>query len=1336
MKLKSKKSLSKQKTILTIIMAILVISSGLVTADIKETPKPTIAITEADFDDCDTQEVLVSGIISPPINGRTGTYDVTAEFTSVGIIINGEHDVDENEPWIEHYSSPDDYGIPEVNIYTSCDEHFIYIAFETFPQNDEIIAFEIFLDMNINNEWDGNNIDTYLHGSYPHSYVLDKNDDDIADSQVSWSNFTEIKIPKLVWNDCNNWAYRVRSIPCDQQDPCLVDVPSEIITADIDYAVDTFFDITLSDIYGDYDVQNGTYPGWCIEYGPIANTIPHASYIYSSLCPPSFVNDAVNWSRINYILNYKPQGANNSVIQEAIWYFINLGEQQIPNFPETWILINEAINNTGFKPESGEIIAVILDPVIRVPGYQRTIIEVIVPEAGECSWNPNWGDNSHPSETPPAQEFLIIDCSYGFNCSCGVAFKALADIYEIHPGDCTTLYETDFENETLVEEEWIAKSLDTFNNDTWNLSTARSQSSSNSYHSTENDEYFGNAFDVLEMKQGLNLANVINVSFNFWHWCEGDTFEKDGDMLIADYGYVEFYTDISRGWEWIPLKDLSLSEIFYDNGWIKTTIEIDSTKTYKLNGENISGDDLLKDGNKFRFVWISDSQFQYEGWYIDDVEVIVCQDEWYDINDPLYQSQSIGPDHWCIPFGSTIEKTFPLAWTPPHEGKYLVRVCVQEEPPWCGLDCFEQIITIGDIHDVAVIDIDPPLIISPGDDLFITGTVKNVGTFDETNVEVQATLKKDGQGSPIWEQTKIIPLLNISEVMVVNFTWEDATYCDYLLEIKALVSNDEVPWNNSMTKWILVADTLFFDHVDDDCNWTHIDLTGGEGHWNICTSGYDDYLWCGLQSTTKYDDNWNDIAMINHSFDLTGFNTFTFSFETQFEIDLSDSGIVEYSIDGGRHWQALSSVITGYSDWITISVLKDITGETITDLMIRFRFYSDEEITDRGWIIDDILLTANNGTEVTLFSDDLESGLDAFLIERLRAGDWWQRVEKEKDSVTGNMAWWVGDELTDMYPANLNNALILDGPCSDLIDLSKAFAADVIFSTWFNISDGDFGYFEISTDDGDSWTIIGTYNGVSGDNSDPEWITEWFDLDDYLGEMISIRFRFTSDNNEENVGWFIDDIRIIAKIDENPPVSDISMDDPNGLNDWYTSSVQITLSATDDYSGVANIYYKIDGGSQSSYTSPVTVSDDGSHTFEFWAVDNVGNTETSKQVTFKIDKTDPSGLTISEPVDGLYLRGNKIWPIFNFSLFTWSPPIIIGQITIKVDVTDATSGINNVEFFIDDNSTASIVNEPFEWTWDQTAFFTHTIKVKAFDKAGNSVETTKDVRIFNINLLG
>jgi hypothetical protein len=115
MKLKSKKSLSKQKTILTIIMAILVISSGLVTADIKETPKPTIAITEADFDDCDTQEVLVSGIISPPINGRTGTYDVTAEFTSVGIIINGEHDVDENEPWIEHYSSPDDYGIPEDN---------------------------------------------------------------------------------------------------------------------------------------------------------------------------------------------------------------------------------------------------------------------------------------------------------------------------------------------------------------------------------------------------------------------------------------------------------------------------------------------------------------------------------------------------------------------------------------------------------------------------------------------------------------------------------------------------------------------------------------------------------------------------------------------------------------------------------------------------------------------------------------------------------------------------------------------------------------------------------------------------------------------------------------------------------------------------------------------------------------------------------------------------------------------------------------------------------------------------------------------------------------------
>lgn len=57
----------------------------------------------------------------------------------------------------------------------------------------------------------------------------------------------------------------------------------------------------------------------------------------------------------------------------------------------------------------------------------------------------------------------------------------------------------------------------------------------------------------------------------------------------------------------------------------------------------------------------------------------------------------------------------------------------------------------------------------------------------------------------------------------------------------------------------------------------------------------------------------------------------------------------------------------------------------------------------------------------------------------------------------------------------------------------------------------------------------------------------------------------------------------------------------------YTDPVTVTLQATAD-SGyfIANIYYKIDGGAQQTYSSPFTVSGSGTHSIEYWSVDNAG----------------------------------------------------------------------------------------------------------------------------------
>lgn len=68
----------------------------------------------------------------------------------------------------------------------------------------------------------------------------------------------------------------------------------------------------------------------------------------------------------------------------------------------------------------------------------------------------------------------------------------------------------------------------------------------------------------------------------------------------------------------------------------------------------------------------------------------------------------------------------------------------------------------------------------------------------------------------------------------------------------------------------------------------------------------------------------------------------------------------------------------------------------------------------------------------------------------------------------------------------------------------------------------------------------------------------------------------------------------------------------------YISPVEVTLTATDDSSGVDYTKYKVDTGNWTTYAVPFTVSDDGAHTVYFYSVDKVGNTETEKSTAFTI----------------------------------------------------------------------------------------------------------------------
>lgn len=93
--------------------------------------------------------------------------------------------------------------------------------------------------------------------------------------------------------------------------------------------------------------------------------------------------------------------------------------------------------------------------------------------------------------------------------------------------------------------------------------------------------------------------------------------------------------------------------------------------------------------------------------------------------------------------------------------------------------------------------------------------------------------------------------------------------------------------------------------------------------------------------------------------------------------------------------------------------------------------------------------------------------------------------------------------------------------------------------------------------------------------------------------------------------------------DVTPPVSTL------GAQPYYnTSSVHIPYSAVDTGVGVYRKYYRIDGGSQQHLSADVAgfsrTYTQGTHTIQYWSVDNNGNAEAARMLSFVVDWTAPT----------------------------------------------------------------------------------------------------------------
>ena len=220
----------------------------------------------------------------------------------------------------------------------------------------------------------------------------------------------------------------------------------------------------------------------------------------------------------------------------------------------------------------------------------------------------------------------------------------------------------------------------------------------------------------------------------------------------------------------------------------------------------------------------------------------------------------------------------------------------------------------------------------------------------------------------------------------------------------------------------------------------------------------------------------------------------------------------------------------------------------------------------------------------------------------------------------------------------------------------------------------------------------------TGGNYWSDWITPDIDMDGFVDSPYVFtggqdNYPYTKIN-----GW----IKSNVNNDTTPPSSEMIISGTEGLNSWYISDVEVTLSASDgsEGSGTAKTEYSFDGSSWNTYSDPFIVSSEGSNTIYYRSTDNSGNVENTLSASINIDKTAPS-ITILNPEEA------KDYILNQVCFSEWM-------------VEDVISGISS-------SSATAACGEPFDTSSTGEKIF----NVSASDNAGNISESSVIYNVVN-----
>ncbi len=224
------------------------------------------------------------------------------------------------------------------------------------------------------------------------------------------------------------------------------------------------------------------------------------------------------------------------------------------------------------------------------------------------------------------------------------------------------------------------------------------------------------------------------------------------------------------------------------------------------------------------------------------------------------------------------------------------------------------------------------------------------------------------------------------------------------------------------------------------------------------------------------------------------------------------------------------------------------------------------------------------GQTVTLpYESDFEQDQGGMYIRVIDEGSgegFWQRGSPDPEhgpgqAASGQNLWATG--LDQNYGNGVDIYLL-----TPLIDLTSIGSAWLTFNHWFEFEGtlergDDGGNVAVSTDGGIEWIVVQPRDeygdqGIPGLDQEPgftgsseDWVFSAFNLSDFGGSTISIRFRVGSDLGINRAGWFIDNVYMAEQLaieDENDAQTGITTHQlaqnfPNPFNPFTTISFQI-----------------------------------------------------------------------------------------------------------------------------------------------------------------------------------